>query len=291
MSFVSVRDVRERANLAPLLALLSAAAMFVLAAAPAAASTPQFDPPKSFYLALGDSLAFGYQQYKFNANFPAEDPSVFSSGYVNDFSAMLQAVNPSLQTVNFGCPGETTATFLAGPCLYEAAGFPLHNGYSGAQMDAALNFLRDHPGQVSPITIDIGADDVRACNFDPGCVPGAIATAVNNLSTILSKLRAAAPDAEIIVMTYYNPYALIDPSTNTGAEALNAAIAADATAAGGRVADAFTPFDLAAAEPATLCALTLMCTPLQDIHASDAGYMVIAQQFWSASDYSKLIGQ
>jgi hypothetical protein len=36
-------------------------------------------------------------------------------------------------------------------------------------------------------------------------------------------------------------------------------------------------------QPATLCALTLFCTALHDIHASDAGYAVIAQQFWLAS--------
>jgi hypothetical protein len=54
------------------------------------------------------------------------------------------------------------------------------------------------------------------------------------------------------------------------------------------LADAFTPFNLASAEPATLCALTLFCTSLNDIHASDDGYLVIAQQFWSASGYGRL---
>ncbi len=35
----------------------------------AAQSGARFNPPKHYYLALGDSLAFGFQFVKFNANF------------------------------------------------------------------------------------------------------------------------------------------------------------------------------------------------------------------------------
>jgi hypothetical protein len=52
-----------------------------------------------------------------------------------------------------------------------------------------------------------------------------------------------------------------------------------------RVADVATPFN-AGPQPATICQLTLVCTPLQDSHPSDAGYQVIAQQFWAASGYA-----
>src|SRR5436305_1963363 len=38
---------------------------------------PVFDPPKGYYLALGDSFAYGYQPAKGNAGLPA---SSFSSG-------------------------------------------------------------------------------------------------------------------------------------------------------------------------------------------------------------------
>jgi hypothetical protein len=41
-------------------------------------------------------------------------------------------------------------------------------------------------------------------------------------------------------------------------------------------------------QPATLCALTFICTPLQDSHPTDAGYEVIARQIWAASDYDRL---
>jgi lysophospholipase L1-like esterase len=274
-----------------LFALLSALALFVLAAAPASASASKFDPPKSFYLALGDSLAFGYQQAKFNANLPfGEPPTAFNTGYVDDFSTMLQAINPAIKTVNLGCPGETTATFMNGGCPYTAS-LPLccqlHDSYAGDQLDAALGFLGKHPGQVSPITIDLGANDLNVCKFDLSCIQTQIAVVATNMHTILTALRGAAPSAEIIVMEYYNPFAFINTSTNVAAEQLNAVIANDAVEVGGRVADAFTPFNVALPQPQTLCTLTLFCTQ-GDIHASDQGYMVIANQFFSASGYARL---
>src|ERR1043165_6597727 len=46
--------------------------------------------PTTTYLALGDSLAFGYQQEKFEQNFPNEAPAYFESGYANYFAAKLR---------------------------------------------------------------------------------------------------------------------------------------------------------------------------------------------------------
>ncbi|TME44588.1 MAG: SGNH/GDSL hydrolase family protein [Chloroflexi bacterium] len=239
-------------------------------------------------MALGDSLAFGFQLNKFIAN---PDPSAFTTGYVDDFASMLQGIDPAIETVNLGCPDETTLSFKAGPCPYRAAGYGLHHDYAGAQMDAAISFLKAHPGEVSPITIDLGANDVNACRLDQTCIAHAIATVGENMGAILTALRAAAPSAEIIVMEFYNPYAFAVPGSNTSAELLNSVLASDAALARGRVADAFTPFNLASLEPGTLCALTFVCTPpLNDIHASDPGYLVIAEQFWAASGYGRLDG-
>ena len=54
-----------------------------------------------------------------------------------------------------------------------------------------------------------------------------------------------------------------------------------------RVADVFGAFNNRP-QPATLYALTFVCTPLQDSHPTDLGYEVIAQQIWTASDYDRL---
>src|SRR5689334_16964681 len=157
-------------------ACLFLVAVFALVAVPAAQAHPgaKFNPPKSVYLALGNSLAFGYQQAKFNANFPAEPPSVYNTGYVDNFANDLNAIDPGIQTVNLGCPGETTDSFLGiTPCPYHPP-FALHTNYIGSQMDAALKVLNDNPGQVSPITIDIGANDVlalvRSCTNSSGAI-------------------------------------------------------------------------------------------------------------------------
>ena len=260
--------------------LAAAIAILLLLAAPAAqaAPPPKHNPPKSIYLALGDSLAFGYQQARFLANFPTEDPAAFNTGYVDDFAKDLQATDPKIQTVNVGCPGETTDSLLGltTPCTYQQH-FALHNGYSGSQMDAALAVLRAHPGQVSPVTIDIGANDILRGK--------SIAHIQANLSTILSKLRDAAPYTEIIVLGLYNPLIVTIPGTDPLAAQINAAMAQVAEQFRAHFADPVPVFNPPVNEIPTICSLTLMCTPLQDIHASDLGYQKLADIAFAASGY------
>ena len=273
------------------IAILAAIAGLLVGTTSVSASSEHFNPPKHFYLALGDSLAYGFQQAKFLGEAASGhiDPATFP-GYAGDFASLLRDVRPEIQSVNYGCPGETTASYFTG-CSFSAVGhFPLHNWYGGSQEAAALAFLHAHPGQVSPITLDNGANDTTPCatSPDPLCLPTALAQVRSNLDRALAELRDAAPNAEIIVMEYYDPFAVVAPSTLAGTRALNEAIATAAAAHGARLADAFTPFNLAPPQPQTLCALTLFCTALHDIHASDAGYAVIAHQFWEASGYGRL---
>ena len=68
----------------------------------------------STYLALGDSLAYGYHQAQFQAEYPNINPASFNDGYVDDFGAALKLANPKLQVINDGCPGETTETMIKG---------------------------------------------------------------------------------------------------------------------------------------------------------------------------------
>jgi lysophospholipase L1-like esterase len=257
-------------------------------AASASGPPPKFNPPKRYYLALGDSLAFGFQFQIFNANYPAEPPGAYATGYVDAFGGMPRQVKPEIETANLGCPVETTATIIAGGCSYTASGFALHAAYDGPQFAAALAFLGAHPGQVSPITINLGTNDLNAliafCGAALGCYnqygPGVMAQIAANLAAILAALREAAPDSEILTMTNY----AVAPAFQPLIDALNAAVVATAAAQRVRVADVATAFN--GPQPATLCTLTLACTPLQDSHPSDAGYQVIAQQFWASSGYA-----
>jgi lysophospholipase L1-like esterase len=260
-------------------------------------SPPKFNPPKSYYLSLGDSLGFGYQQAVFNAELPDGVPAAaFDHGYTDVFAAQLNAIRPGIEAVNLSCPGETARTMVAGGCPYSAAGFPLHVSYAGAQLDAAVAFLHAHRGQISPITLAIGNNDAiavfRACAFNAACITAALpqltADLQARLASILDTLRTAAPDAEIIVLRSYNPFAVIAPESNDAVGYISAKLADTVASHRARSADAFTPFNLAPPQPATLCALTAFCTPLRDIHPTDAGYAVIADAFFVASDYLRL---
>ena len=274
------------------------AAMLAVVTSTAAAQGPLFSAPRDYVLALGDSLTFGFQEAKFFAN---PDPTNFTTGFVDDFARRLTATPPGrdARVVNFGCPGETTSSFLVGPCAYHAAGFQLHDNFNGPQIEAAEAFLAAHRGRVGPILISLGANDilavVTACGgVDPQCVgaalPDVLAAAATKYAQALARLRAAAPDAEIIAVALYNPYAVFDAQTNALTNFLTAGINQDIEAIAGslriRVADPLIAFDLTPPQPARLCSLTLFCGA-GDIHASDAGYQVIADLMWAASGYAR----
>ena len=92
------------------LAIIAAIAALLASTESVSASAEHFNPPKQYYLALGDSLAYGFQLGKALSQLPTLDATTFDTGYVDDFAVMMRAVRPDLQVVNFGCPGETTAS-------------------------------------------------------------------------------------------------------------------------------------------------------------------------------------
>jgi lysophospholipase L1-like esterase len=306
------RGVRLRGDRRTAVALLSAgvlAALVVLVgAAPARAhrwghgrpahTPPAWSPPRQpgshpsaptpSYLALGDSLAFGYSEARFDELFPEENPADFENGYVNVFGDVLKVFDPRLQIVNDGCPGETTESFIKGPCPYVAEGFPLHHPYVGgptsSQLSDALAYLEAHPGAVNPITLDIGANDalglIEGCKEEPTCIlagaPAVFGKIAANLGSILAQLRADAPHAQIIVLGLYNPFG----ETIAGGDALTAQLneveAKVAAGVGARFADPLPIFNPPGAlEAPTICLLTNMCTPLKDIHPTALGYKVL----------------
>jgi len=111
---------------------------------------PKFNPPKPYYLALGDSIAYGYQAFKARAGLP---PSAFNTGYVDVFGARLREIRSGIRTVNYSCPADSTNSFVDGDCIWTKTGHPLHDPYTGSQLQTALSFLRAHRGEVSPITL------------------------------------------------------------------------------------------------------------------------------------------
>src|SRR5260221_7929778 len=275
-------------------AALAALAVTVGSATAASATPlPRPTPPKNYYLALGDSVAYGFQTSKALAGLP---PDAFNTGYADLFAARLRQLRPQIATVNYSCPGESTTSFLL-PCIWKTSGHALHNDYSGSQLDAALAFLAAHRGQVSPITLSLNGNDIN--DFLRPCPPGDLACIQNGapvaiaayrarLTSILTRLRAAAPDAAIIVVGAYDPnigaFAFADPLFTQ----LNQAQQAAAATVRARFADPFPVFNPQgddAAETTAICTLTLLCSQ-GDGHPSDTGYRALADTVWAASGYA-----
>ncbi|MGA2455201.1 MAG: hypothetical protein ABSG93_16950 [Solirubrobacteraceae bacterium] len=171
------------------IALLALAAMTL----PSAASAMKPKVRKT-YVALGDSLAFGYSQQLFNENEKTgENPAGFEHGYASDYFGLINK-GAHWQLVNDGCPGETTESLigdnpallgelnaaLAGkipepvtgeaPCAYHTADhLPLHHEYGEteshepkSQLESALETIAFDQATGKPvkvITLDIGAND------------------------------------------------------------------------------------------------------------------------------------
>src|SRR5262245_18377386 len=95
--------------------LLAAGSLLVIAAEGAAVE----QTPKTFYLALGDSIAYGIQPGKADRGLP---PSGYRTGYVDVFAARLRKLSPKLRVVNYSCPGESTITYVRGSCPWLAEG-------------------------------------------------------------------------------------------------------------------------------------------------------------------------
>jgi lysophospholipase L1-like esterase len=250
--------------------VIVAALTLVGLAAPAGAATA-----RTQYLALGDSLAFGYQPN-----------GVFDQGYVQQ----LHAMHPDLALTNLGCPGETSQTLVAGGKCPGAS-----------QLQSALTFLKGHRHQVRLITIDIGGNDVNRCvslatGIDQNCFRQALFTLGFNLFVTVAALRHAAPDATIVGMTYYDTVLaayLVGPAGQALAQQslplshqFNGLLTFIYRLGGFRVADVAGAFETdnqtvvngIPVDVARICQWTWMCTKT-DIHANTAGYGVIARAF------------
>jgi lysophospholipase L1-like esterase len=250
----------------------------------AAAHDDEDDRP---YLALGDSVSFGFIA---QAGFEYVNADNFV-GYPA-YTAPALRLNP----VEASCPGETTGSFLASRaddngCRAYRAQAPLHVPYGSTQMAFATAFLRSHR-DTRLVTITLGANDLilldSGCAGDPACVaaglPQALALIRANMDTILSRLRSAGFRRTIVVANYYSPD-YNDPVRTGAIQLLNQALTAAAEAHGAAIADAFTAFRTAAAtvfaggSPCragllnALPAVQFQC----DIHPSQSGQRLIAQ--------------
>lgn len=236
--------------------------------------------PKVYYLAVGDSLAYGYQ--------PNLD---YSHGYADDFYSNLKG-HGTTSYANMACPGETTTSMINGGCSFSVL---RKYFYTGAQLDAALSYLQAHAGKVSPVTLDIGANDMLHDINSSTCTVSAswnsdLATMDANLTqVILPKLVAALTvngqrTGDLLLMNYYDPYQNLCPALVSYSQEVNQHLAVDASGYATLI-DVFTPFGGAATPNPNTCSYTWMCSTYKDIHATTTGYSVIASAFEQTAGY------
>ncbi len=227
-----------------------------------AAATAEGSP---LYLALGDSLA------------AAVGVEGYADGYVSQVHRELSLRDGSVYGLrNFGSSGETTGTML-------------HRG----QLDEAIAYGRDR--EVAYVTIDIGANDLlghlasSSCADDilaPACanrIQSSLSAYTENIDAIFAALDDAFPDATIIFLQAYNPFALgfedqvaFEAQSNEALISLNMIAIEAAASYDIVVADGFAPMR------GTTTVTTHMTDTPPDIHPNETGYDVLTEAIMSA---------
>jgi lysophospholipase L1-like esterase len=252
--------------------------------APAGSST--VDDGGGAYLALGDSVPFGYRG---GATAEFSDADNFS-GYPE-----LVGEELGLEVLNASCPGETTASFLdtsaqSNGCQntlqsdfgYRKA-YPVHVQYESfdqSQLDFAVDALQEND-DIELVTVQIGANDAFICQQTTPTDCSAEAdlrslaqTVQTNLDTILSTLRGEGGyDGQIVVVTYY----ALNYSDAFGAAtgALGGGLAQVAEANGADVADGYEAFRAPAGEAGGDSTAAGLVLP-NDVHPTEEGQQLLA---------------
>ncbi|MEA5358070.1 SGNH/GDSL hydrolase family protein [Amycolatopsis sp., V23-08] len=240
------------------------------------------------YLALGDSVAFGYRP---GAVTPPSDylNAANFRGYAENYASLR-----GLRLANASCPGETTGSFLkagaqsngcensvGSPVGYRTT-FPLHVTYAGTQLDYATRYLRTH-GDTKLVTLNIGANDLFVCQATTPdqCTGPDFQAALNqvshNVAAILGAVRARYRGDVVLVSYYSLDYR--DPVQVKQVQAINAALTQVTRRYHGKIADGFTAFRLASlrtgGDPCAAGLLIKLPTGGCDVHPTAAGHRVL----------------
>jgi lysophospholipase L1-like esterase len=217
-----------RRGIRAVLVLVCAVALLVTATGQALAKNPIASRSKltpttpitkgSTYLALGDSVTFGYEEAAVvpAPNYP--DAASFL-GYPELFGPELH-----MKVVNAACPGETSASLIdntaqsngcentpgKGNVGYRTL-YPLHVSYSGSQLAFAVSYLKKHQN-VRLVSLMIGANDYFVCQETTAdqCASlpeqsGVLEALGKNVHTILSAIRKKAHyNGQLAIVNYYS---------------------------------------------------------------------------------------
>lgn len=245
----------------------------------------------ALYLALGDSITFGY------------DPQL-NAQYATNFTGYPAVVARaySWQVENFACPGSTSAYAISfsgadWQCGSYRAQYPLHVQYVATQLEVARAFVAAstqassmHSStlpRIALISIMLGLDDLELvgtqCSWGASCVQAALPQMLSSLSVnlddIIRTLRGAGYSGRVLLLTYYAINT--DPQMTYYIQQVNSAIQAVAQQDGATLVDVYSAFKTASAPyGGDNCAagLLIQLTPTTcDLHPSVAGQQLLAQ--------------
>ena len=243
------------------------------------------------YLALGDSVAFGYT--------PSETTPAGLYANAANFVSYPQDVAKALglRLTNASCPGETTTSFVSASaqsngCESSPAGgpgyrtgYPLHVSYGGTQLAYALGFLKAHP-DTSLVTLEIGANDAFLCEETTAdnCTNESGPTFANiaaGVGTILRALRSRAHyTGSLALVTYYSTD-YRSPLQNALTQQLNLAVTDQAAANKVSVVNGYNALgvyaDYAAGDTCGAGLLVKLPNGTCNVHPTPFGHLILAQ--------------
>jgi lysophospholipase L1-like esterase len=267
-----------------------------------AAASPAPVTPGSRYLALGDSVVFGYEEPQVVPAPNYHDPASFL-GYPELLGAALH-----LKVANAACPGETSSSLISakaqsyacenspsGPSGAYRVHFPLHVHYKGSQLAYAVSYLRAHP-DVRLVSLMIGANDLFLCQktTSDACTGKAelralFARIARNVRTIFSAIRNRAHySGQLAIVNYY--------SLNYASSALNALIIAGSKSTDAaakpfhvEIADGYGTLKAASrnfgGNPCTAGLLNVVGQGKCGVHPTYAGQTLLAQAVEKAVEF------
>ncbi len=165
------------------------------------------------YLALGDSISFGYSPL---VKITAEN--VANGGFIGYPEVLAEQLGYSLS--NASCTGESSASLIdktAKDNGCHSGDFPLDRflkvAYEDSQLDYAVEFLSQNP-DAKLVTISIGGNDLliaeTECNSEAvpvlckiGRVPSLVVNFGKNLVQTIKSLRSTGYKGDIVFVTNY----------------------------------------------------------------------------------------
>ena len=244
------------------------------------------------YLALGDSLTFGVNA-AIGEN-PSTPPSAGDQGFVANLADRLIPYNGGLRprVDNLAVYAETSGSLVTGtpPAGWTKRNAAINSAYTNPS-DTQFGLMQSHIAAIHAAgdtvgyaSFMVGVNDIFYVTATPAFTSGTpaeqqqliadtIAAVQNNYLTVLNTLTSMAPEARIVLPTYYNPYPSgYEPQHSFYTSILagyRAYVQADALAFGATTVD-LQPFF-------TGNELTLTNIGSGDIHPTSAGYTVISE--------------